>query len=46
VDGKPDLRKVDPILFDMSGPLYYGIGEPIGKCWTIGKDYRPGASGN
>ncbi|MEI6876638.1 MAG: flavin reductase family protein [Spirochaetota bacterium] len=36
-NGKPDLEKVDPILFDMSGPWYWSIGERIGKPWSEGK---------
>jgi flavin reductase (DIM6/NTAB) family NADH-FMN oxidoreductase RutF len=43
-DGKPDLAKVDPILFDMSGPWYWSIGERIGKSWQIGKQFQPAQS--
>jgi flavin reductase (DIM6/NTAB) family NADH-FMN oxidoreductase RutF len=40
VEGKPDMSKVKPILFDMSGPSYYAVGEKIGRPWSIGKQYR------
>jgi flavin reductase (DIM6/NTAB) family NADH-FMN oxidoreductase RutF len=37
--GKPDLAKVQPILFDMAGPSYWSIGGRIGQCWSIGRQY-------
>jgi len=37
VDGKPDLSLVRPVLFDMSGPWYWSLGERIGRPWSIGK---------
>ncbi len=42
VDGKPDLSLVRPVLFDMSGPWYWSIGERIGKPWSIGKGRASG----
>lgn len=32
-NGKIDLQKVRPVLFDMNGLQYWSIGEPLGKCW-------------
>lgn len=36
-DGKPDLAKVDPVLFDFPGLQYWSLGERIGKPWNAGK---------
>lgn len=34
---KPDLKKIDPILFDFMAIEYWSIGERIGKPWRDGK---------
>lgn len=39
-DGKVDLAKVKPLLFDMSSLKYWTLGESIGGCWNAGKDYK------
>lgn len=39
-NGKVDLAKVDPLLFDMTSVQYWSIGESIGKCWGEGKKYQ------
>lgn len=36
-DGAPDVEKIRPLLFDMNRKLYFGLGEPAGKCWNAGK---------
>jgi flavin reductase (DIM6/NTAB) family NADH-FMN oxidoreductase RutF len=36
-DGKVDLSKVKPLLFDMSSRKYLALGSAIGNCWSIGK---------
>ena len=36
-EGKIDIGKVRPLLFDMSRIQYFSLGEPIGKCWNVGK---------
>lgn len=36
-DGKVDLRKVDPLLFDFTRILYWSLGEVAGKPWNAGK---------
>ncbi|AGW13011.1 flavin reductase family protein [Megalodesulfovibrio gigas] len=36
-DGKLDLSKIRPLLFDMSSRKYWGLRpEPVGDCWRIG----------
>jgi flavin reductase (DIM6/NTAB) family NADH-FMN oxidoreductase RutF len=39
-DGKPDLTKVDPIIFDTGGRNYFSVGKNIGKAFSIGKNIK------
>lgn len=39
-DGKVDLAKVKPLLFDMSTLQYWSLGQAMGKCWNVGKQYK------
>lgn len=36
-DGKIDLAKVKPLLFDMNSVKYWSVGNAIAKCWNAGK---------
>lgn len=36
-DGKIDMSKVDPLLFDFTRILYWSLGEVAGKPWNAGK---------
>lgn len=38
-DGKIDLAKLKPIVFDASGMSYRAIGEEVGKAWGNGKKF-------
>lgn len=38
-DGKVDLAKLKPIVFDASGVCYRAIGEPVGGAWNAGKKF-------
>jgi flavin reductase (DIM6/NTAB) family NADH-FMN oxidoreductase RutF len=40
-DGAIDIRKLDPLLFDMGSKSYWKVGEPIGKAWNSGRQYQP-----
>ena len=40
-DNKPDIRKIDPLLFEEGLGNYWKLGEHIGKIHNIGKDYKP-----
>jgi flavin reductase (DIM6/NTAB) family NADH-FMN oxidoreductase RutF len=40
MDGKIDIKKVDPLLFDMAGPSYWSLGNKVGPCWSIGKSMK------
>ncbi len=37
-NGKPDIRKVNPILFDYSSRAYYGVGDFVSKAFVKVKD--------
>ena len=30
------------VLFDMASKKYWGLGEPVAKCWSVGKELVPG----
>lgn len=38
-EGKPDIKKIDPITLTMPDNSYWAIGEFIGRAWSIGKGY-------
>ena len=40
-NGKVDIAKLKPLLFDMASRQYWSLGEPIAKCWSVGKDFEP-----
>lgn len=39
-DGKVDLSKVQPLFFDMSSMKYWSLGQPVGECWNVGKQFK------
>lgn len=40
-EGKPHLRKIDPLLFDGTVGDYWKLGEHVAKAFEIGKHYKP-----
>ena len=38
-DGKVDLTKLKPIVFDAAGVCYRALGDSVGKAWGSGKVY-------
>jgi flavin reductase (DIM6/NTAB) family NADH-FMN oxidoreductase RutF len=40
-DGRIDLAKVRPLLFDMPSRGYWALGERLADAWEIGKALRP-----
>lgn len=38
--GKPDLAKINPIIFDTGDRNYFSVGKFIGKAFSIGKNIR------
>jgi len=41
-DGKIEIAKLRPLLFDMSSIQYFSLGEPVGRCWNVGKQLKKG----
>ena len=39
-DGRIDPAKADPLLFDFGTVCYYGLGEKLGPCWSVGKKLK------
>jgi len=39
-EGKVDLAKLKPLLFDMSSVKYWSVGDVVAGCWSIGKQYK------
>ena len=37
VDGKIDIAKLRPLIFDMASKKYWSLGPAIGNCWNAGK---------
>jgi len=38
-NGIVDIAKLKPLLFDMASKKYWSLGEPLAKCWSVGKEY-------
>ena len=39
-EGKIDLTKLKPLLFDMNSIKYWSVGEVVADCWKIGKQLK------
>lgn len=39
-NGKIDIAKLNPLLFDMSSVKYFALGEEIAGCWDVGKQLK------
>ena len=39
-EGKVDLAKLKPLLFDMSSIKYWSVGKSVADCWKIGKQMK------
>jgi flavin reductase (DIM6/NTAB) family NADH-FMN oxidoreductase RutF len=39
-EGRPDPRLVDPLIFAPESQLYFGLGELVGKAFSMGKKGR------
>ena len=40
VNGYPDIKKVNPIIFSMPDSNYWTLGESLARAWSIGKKIR------
>ena len=39
-EGVINIAEVNPLLFDMNSRNYWSLGEPVGDCWSIGKQLK------
>jgi flavin reductase (DIM6/NTAB) family NADH-FMN oxidoreductase RutF len=40
-DGKPDIEKINPILYSQgTAPLYYSFGQPVGEAFSVGNEIK------
>ncbi len=39
-DGKPDFRKMKPLILSQPDTSYWSLGEEVAKAWNIGKRYK------
>jgi flavin reductase (DIM6/NTAB) family NADH-FMN oxidoreductase RutF len=39
-EGKIDVSKVRPLLFDMNTVKYWSLGTAVGGCWDVGKQMK------
>ena len=39
-DGRPDMARVRPFIYDSAKQEYYGIGKSIGKAFSVGRDLK------
>ncbi len=40
-NGVVDIAKLKPLLFDMASKKYWALGDPVAKCWSVGKEFAP-----
>ena len=40
-NGVVDIAKLKPLLFDMASKKYWSLGDPVAKCWSVGRDFVP-----
>jgi len=40
-EGKPDVKKIKPIVFNLEAREYSSIGEVIAKAFSIGREFKP-----
>jgi flavin reductase (DIM6/NTAB) family NADH-FMN oxidoreductase RutF len=39
-EGKIDIARLRPLLFDMASKKYWALGHPVGNCWNAGKSLK------
>lgn len=39
-DGKIDIARLKPLLFDMNSVKYWRLGMGLGNCWNVGKSLK------
>ena len=36
--GKPDMKKIAPFMYTSPDNFYWGLGKPLAKAWSVGKE--------
>jgi flavin reductase (DIM6/NTAB) family NADH-FMN oxidoreductase RutF len=44
--GLPDIEKVRPLIYSMSRSGYYGVGDFVGKAYSLGKKFKGAPEGD
>ncbi len=39
-EGVPDIQKIKPMIFDPADRAYYGIGNNLGKAFSVGREFK------
>jgi flavin reductase (DIM6/NTAB) family NADH-FMN oxidoreductase RutF len=39
-DGRPDVKKINPMVFSLHDNNYWKVGELVGRAWSIGKNFK------
>ena len=39
-NGKIDISKLRPLMFDMASKKYWSLGQSVGNCWNVGKSLK------
>lgn len=39
-NGKVDVSKIRPLLFDMALKKYWSLGSAVADCWKVGKELK------
>lgn len=39
-DGKPDIKKIQPLTLTMPDNRYWSVGDDVGRAWSVGAKWR------
>lgn len=39
-EGKPDFKKMRPLILSQPDTTYWSLGQPIAEAWSVGKEYK------
>lgn len=45
-DGRVDLARSRPLLFDMASRKYWSVGQAVAECWVVGKALKKETASN
>jgi flavin reductase (DIM6/NTAB) family NADH-FMN oxidoreductase RutF len=41
--GKMDFKKMKPLILSQPDTSYWGLGKPLARAWSVGKEYKAGS---